>query len=112
MDQVQEKIKDIIIEVVDYSNATRTQAQEFKNFLTRDIEMGWRKLIVDISNCTFIDSTFLGALVISLKRVTELGGNLKLVGMQPEVSPMFQLTKLDRLFETFETKEEAIKSFS
>jgi anti-anti-sigma factor len=72
---------------------------------------GWRKIIVDLSECEFIDSTFLGALVVSLKKVTGLGGDLRLVGFQPAVHSMFELTRMYRVFESFKTKDEALKSF-
>ena len=62
--------------------------------------------------CEFIDSTFLGALVVSLKKITALSGDLRLVGFQPAVHSMFELTRMYRVFESFKTKDEAIRSFS
>jgi anti-anti-sigma factor len=111
MDFIQEKHGVVIVEVVSISRATMKEADEFKQILLKDIELGWRKIVVDLRECEFIDSTFLGALVVSLKRITGLGGDLKLVGFQEEVNTMFQLTRMYRVFETFPTKEEAIKSF-
>lgn len=112
MDFSREATDDILIERVNLSRATLKEAEEFKNTLTLDIQAGWRKLVVDISICEFIDSTFLGALVISLKKITSLGGDLRLVGFQPAVHSMFELTRMDRVFESFDSKEEAIKSYN
>ena len=67
--------------------------------------------MVDLSTCEFIDSSFLGALVVSLKKVTAMGGDLRLVGFQPAVHSMLELTRMHRVFESFPTKEAAIKSF-
>jgi anti-anti-sigma factor len=86
MDFVQEKQGTIVIEIVNLTRATLKEAEEFKKILSRDIELGWKNIIVDLTDCEFIDSTFLGALVITLKKITGLGGNLKLVGFQPAVS--------------------------
>jgi len=111
MDFFQEKHGVVLVEVVNISRATMKEAEEFKQILLKDIELGWRKIVVDLTDCEFIDSTFLGALVVSLKRITGLGGDLKLVGFQSAVSEMFQLTRMFRVFETFSAREEAIKSF-
>ena len=50
-------------------------------------------------------------MVISLKKMIALGGKIRLVGIQPEVGKMFQLTKMNRLFEVLETRENALESF-
>ncbi len=111
MDFIREKYGDILVEVVNLTRATLKEAEEFKQTLTQDIEMGARKIAVDLTQCEFIDSTFLGALVVSLKKITNLGGDLRLVGFQPAVHSMFELTRMYRVFEAFKTKEEAIQSF-
>ncbi len=112
MDFIKEKYGDVIVEVVNLDRATLKEAENFKKILIKDIDEGSRKLVVDLSQCEFIDSTFLGALVVSLKKVTSLGGDLKLVGFQPAVHAMFELTRMFRVFETFGEKEDAIKSYS
>jgi anti-anti-sigma factor len=108
---IQETHGDIIIEVVNLQRATLNDANDIKQTLFQDIESGLRKIVVDLTECEFIDSTFLGALVISLKKITALKGDLRLVIIQPAVITMFQLTRMNQIFEFFETKEEAIKSF-
>jgi len=112
MDFLRESHGDIVVEVVNLTRATLKEAEEFKQTLAQDIEMGSRKIIVDLSDCEFIDSTFLGALVVTLKKISNIGGDLRLVGFQPAVHSMFELTRMYRVFEAYKTKEEAIKSFS
>jgi len=109
---IKEEHKDVIVEIVDLNRATLKEADEFKQRLAENIENGYKKIVVDLTDCEFIDSTFLGALVISLKKVTSLGGDLRLVGFQPAVNSMFELTRMHRVFETFKTKEDAILSFN
>ena len=67
--------------------------------------------MVDLSTCEFIDSTFLGSLVVSLKKLTGLGGDLRLVGFQPAVHSMFELTRMYRVFESFKSADDAVQSF-
>lgn len=111
MDFSKEIIEGILIETVNLTRATLKEAEEFKQILTQEINSGWKNIIVDLSDCEFIDSTFLGALVVSLKKVTALGGDLKLIGFQPGVHSMFELTRMYRVFESFKTRDEAIASF-
>lgn len=111
MDFIKETHGDIIIEIVNLPRATLNDADELKQVLAQEINDGARKIIVDLNECEFIDSTFLGALVVSLKKITTLNGDLRLVGFQPAVHSMFELTRMYRVFESFKTKEDAILSF-
>lgn len=111
MDFTKESYNDVLVETVNLTRATLKEAEEFKQLLTMDIQTGWRKIVVDLSQCEFIDSTFLGALVVSLKKITGLNGDLKLVGFQPAVHSMFELTRMYRVFESYKTIDEAVQSF-
>ncbi|MBI2419025.1 MAG: STAS domain-containing protein [Ignavibacteriales bacterium] len=111
MDFTRETYTDVIVEVVNLTRATLKEAEEFKKVLSEEIDKGTRKLIVDLRECEFIDSTFLGALVVSLKKITALGGDLRLVGFQPSVHSMFELTRMYRVFEAFQTRQSAVESF-
>lgn len=101
----------VVVLNVNLVRATLKEAEEFKNILMNEISIGKKKIVVDLSICEFIDSTFLGSLVVALKKVTVSGGDMRLVGFQPAVSSMFELTRMYRVFESFKTREEAIKSF-
>lgn len=112
MEFTRETQGEIFVITVNLFRATLKEADNFKQTLVSEIDQGWKKIVVDLSYCEFIDSTFLGALVVSLKKVTSTGGDLRLVGFQPSVHSMFELTRMYRVFESFKTQEEAIKSFS
>jgi anti-anti-sigma factor len=111
MDFIKEEHGTVMVEKVNLTRATLKEAEEFKSHLVTDIQSGWQKIVVDLSECEFIDSTFLGALVVSLKKVASMGGDVKLVGFQPAVNSMFELTRMYRVFDSFKTKEEAIQSY-
>jgi anti-anti-sigma factor len=111
MEFFREEIEDIIVLSVNLKRATLVEAEEFKEVLVNDIQRGFKKIVVDLSTCEFIDSTFLGSLVVSLKKLTGLGGDLRLVGFQPAVHSMFELTRMYRVFESFKSTDEAVKSF-
>ena len=86
--------------------------KNLSKFLVNDIQRDFKKIVVDLSSCEFIDSTFLGSLVVSLKKLTGLGGDLRLVGFQPAVHSMFELTRMYRVFESFKSADEAVQSFN
>lgn len=109
---VEEKIGDVLVEIVNLDRATLNEAQELKDNINRRINEGYRKVIIDISACDFVDSTFLGVLVGSLKKLTKINGDLKIVGFRPAVKSLFELTRLFRIFETYTDLQDAIKSFT
>lgn len=92
--------------------AAITEAPEFKKTLTDLIQTdGIRKIVVDFKGVEFVDSTFLGALVVGLKKMSEYNGDIKVANLEPPVRVMFELTKLYKVFEVFDTRFEAVENF-
>ena len=85
-------------------------APEFKEVLVNGIEGGARKVIVDLSQVTFIDSTALGVLVSGAKRVRPRNGNLDIVCTDENIIRIFEITGLDRIFGIYPSRGEAIKA--
>lgn len=108
---IEEIIDNVVVEIINMERATLREADELKSRINEKVDKGYRKVIVDISAVEFVDSTFLGVIVGSLKKVAKLNGDLKLVGFKPAVRSMFELTRLFRVFETYGDLQEAIKSF-
>jgi len=109
---VEERMGDVIVEIVNVERASVNEANELKKKLNDAIDDGYKKIIVDLSECDFVDSSFLGVLVNSLKKLVKLDGDLKLVGFRPAVRSMFELTRLFRVFESFGNLQEAVKSYT
>ncbi len=103
--------KDVLIARILNKRATVEFAGKFKEDLLKQIDENSDKVIVNLSQCEFVDSSFLGALVAGLKKTTMKGGDLKIVGLRPPVKAMFELTRLYRIFDIFEGEEEAVNSF-
>ena len=101
---------DVLIEKVNLVRATFVEASIMKKRLLDDINLSKKKIIVDISKCDFIDSSFLGALVISLKRTRETGGVIKLVTAS-FTGGIINLTGYQRIFENYLSVEDALYSF-
>jgi anti-sigma B factor antagonist len=83
-------------------------APEFKQQLLEVIAQGASNVIVDFSNTTFIDSTTLGVLVGGVKRLRTNDGQLTLVCSDRNITKIFEITGLDRVFSIYPSREEAI----
>jgi anti-sigma B factor antagonist len=64
-----------------------------------DLADGPRRVVVDVSGSTFIDSTGLGVLVGGLKRLRDQGGHLVLRSPSPMTARLFEVTGVTKLFE-------------
>jgi anti-sigma B factor antagonist len=82
-------------------------APDFKQKIIEVIDAGKRKVVVDLTRVTFIDSTTLGVLVGAVKRLRPLGGSLELVCDDQNILKIFEITGLDRVFTIHSTREDA-----
>src|SRR5437667_10582392 len=83
-------------------------APEFKQQLLEVIAQGAKGVIVDLSSTTFIDSTTLGVLVGGVKRLRPNDGRLSLVCSDRNITKIFEITGLDRVFTIYPTRDEAL----
>ena len=84
-------------------------APEFKQQLLDAIAQGAKHVVVDFSNTTFIDSTTLGVLVGGVKRLRGNDGQLSLVCNDRNITKIFEITGLDRVFTIYPTRDEAVE---
>ena len=84
-------------------------APEFKQQLLEVIGNGAKNVIVDFSSTTFIDSTTLGVLVGGVKRLRPNDGQLSLVCSDRNITKIFEITGLDRVFTIYPTRAEALE---
>ena len=76
-------------------------APRFSQRLQQSIDSGNRRIVLDLTNVEFIDSTGLSVLLNGLRRVTQLQGRMALVCTNPTVLRLFQITSLDETFDIF-----------
>jgi anti-sigma B factor antagonist len=85
-------------------------APEFKQQLLEVIGEGATYVVVDLTKTTFIDSTTLGVLVGGVKRLRPAGGQLSLVCSDRNITKIFEITGLDKVFPIHETRTEAVET--
>ena len=84
-------------------------APALKQALLETIEGGARRVLVDLSHATFIDSTTLGVLMGAVKRLRPAGGELAIACNDPNIRKIFEITLLDRVFMIFDTRDAALE---
>lgn len=67
-----------------------------------------KKIVVDLTKVSYVDSSGLATLVEMLKKTKSQGGSLCLAGMSEKVKSLFEITKLDRLFSIVSSADEAV----
>lgn len=72
----------------------------------------WEVLYKSKRLCTHLDSTFIGVLVITYKKLLANGGELKLVEPLEPAKGLFHLTGISKVFDTFEVDVDALLSFN
>lgn len=88
-----------------------TNAEAFRqSFNQWFAHAGCRNIVVDLDQLQQIDSSGLGALVAAAKQVRDGGGDLKFCRMQKRVRMVFEITRSHKVFDIFDTVEEALSA--
>ena len=85
-------------------------APEFKQQLLDAISKGAKDVVVDLTGTTFIDSTTLGVLVGGVKRLRTNDGQLSLVCSDRNITKIFEITGLDRVFTIHPSRDDALST--
>ncbi|GEP32687.1 anti-sigma factor antagonist [Nocardioides szechwanensis] len=82
-------------------------ARRLKEILSELVANGTTRIVVDLGETSFLDSSGLGALVGGLKSARQAGGDLRIARVSPAVMTVFELTNLDRVLRARESVEAA-----
>lgn len=69
------------------------------------------KIVINLSKVTYVDSSGLATLVEMLKNMKSYGGRMRLASMSPKIKSLFEITKLEKLFEIMADESAAIVDF-
>lgn len=70
-----------------------------------------RDLVLDLEKVSFIDSSCLGTLVAVVRNLRDQKGDIKLCCLNDDVRSIFQITRLERIFELYDSIDEAVQSY-
>ncbi len=101
----------VIVLAVNLTRSTVNEANAFRKIAEEEINSGCTKLVIDLTKCVYIDSTFFGAIIMASKMLVDLGCKLKVVEPGIAGEYLFTYTNTVKVFDKYTTREEAIKSF-
>jgi anti-sigma B factor antagonist len=87
-------------------------ASVFRDMIRDLATKGNKKILINLSDVSYIDSSGIGEMVSSFTTVTNHGGQLKLLGLTKRVKDLLQINKLYTVLEVFEDESSAIRSFA
>ena len=87
-------------------------ASVFRDMIRDLAAKGNKKILVNLADVSYIDSSGIGEMVSSFTTVTNHGGQLKLLSLTKRVKDLLQITKLYTVFEVFEDESSAVRSFA
>jgi anti-sigma B factor antagonist len=77
-----------------------------------ELETGSKKILLNLADVSYIDSSGIGELVSAFTTVKNRGGELKLVNLTKKMHELLQITKLYTVFDVYNSESEALASFA
>jgi anti-sigma B factor antagonist len=84
----------------------------FKEQLSELLDGGHKHLVVNLEKVLYMDSSGFGALLGATKRLRPEGGSLALVGCNQVISRMLKITRLNTIFQMYDTEADALQAFN
>jgi anti-sigma B factor antagonist len=88
------------------------ETDELRSAVADFVEQGNKKLVIDLSKVTYLNSTAIGVLVSAHTTYSRNGGKVKLCGINKNINNIFVITKLTMVFEVCETRDDAVALLS
>ena len=111
MEMAIEKMNDVAVAMVPVEELDASNVAEFKRDMA-PILQAQRELVLDLSRLRFVDSSGMGAILSCLRQLSAKGGDLKLCGMTRPVRTVFELVRMNRIFDIRATTKEAVQAFA
>jgi anti-sigma B factor antagonist len=105
-----DKMGDVTVATIPVDELDASNAGEFKRDIAPVLQDN-TKLVLDLSKLSFVDSSGLGALLSCLRQLTAKRGDLKMCGMSKQVRALFELVRMHRIFDIYDTQEQAVSAF-
>ncbi len=110
MDMTIEHVDDVAVVVLPGKDLDAASAEQFKADIAPVLKRH-TKVVLDLSRLRFIDSSGLGAFLSCLRQLAMKGGELKLCGLTNSVYQTFELVRMNRIFDIYASKGEAVEAF-
>ncbi|HUJ49238.1 MAG TPA: STAS domain-containing protein [Bryobacteraceae bacterium] len=105
-----DNLNGVAVAAVPVDELDASNSGEFKRDITPVLQ-SQSKLVLDLGQLRFVDSSGLGAMLSCLRQLSAKGGDLKLCAMSKQVRGLFELVRMHRIFDIYGTREEAVRAF-
>ncbi len=105
------EVKDVIIVDLSGQLTMGEASAAIRDEVRDEIAHGYKKILLNLAEVTYIDSSGLGELIAAYTSVKNRDGELKLVNLTRRVHDLMQITKLYTVFDLYEDEKKAIASF-
>ena len=112
MDILQRLISNVLVVEISTELASKVNIDEFSNLLRAQIEKGNKKVVVDLSDIRYFNSSHVGMLVSGYTTAVSGGGDMKLASISDRVLKALAISKLDSVFDIHTSVEEAVESYN
>jgi anti-sigma B factor antagonist len=111
--QIEERIVGDVVVLDLRGRVTLGEGDEMlKDKVNSLVNQGYRKLLLNLAGVPYVDSAGLGEIVRTYTTVSRQGGSLKLLNLTKKITDLLSITKLLTVFETFDSEQDAVRSFS
>ncbi len=112
--QIEERVVNNGVTVLDLKGKmTLGEGDELlKDKINSLLQQNRKNIVLNLEAVPYIDSAGLGEIVRTYTTVSRQGGKLKLVNLTKRITDLLSITKLLTVFETFDSEQEAIRSFA
>ena len=104
-------VNGVVVLEINLNRAILNEAIAFRKVVEGEINSGQTQLVIDLSKCDYIDSTFFGVIVKISRMLIDIGYKLKVVKPAIVGEYIFIHTNTHKLFDKYNTREDAIKNF-
>ncbi len=88
-----------------------SRSPELRKFFDGLIKKNEKKVLVDFASVSYIDSSGLATLIEMYQRLKKIGGSMRCCSMNQKIKNTFEITKLHKLFEIFDDRQQALTGF-
>ncbi len=111
MELVDKKVGDVAVFELSGKIMGGADSTQFRDLLYDAINNDIVNVVVDLSGATWMNSSGLGMLISGLTTMRSSGGDLRLVGLSDRTRRPLEVTRLDGVFQIFDSQEDAITSY-
>ena len=106
---VKEEASHLLV-AVNLTEANLNHSDHFKEELIALLNLKKRSVWLDLQTVTYVDSSFLGALVAALKHAMTMQCDLVLLGLQKDIRDLLKLIRLDKVFKIYASEQDALNA--